>query len=336
MRKYVETGKFFVSRDWIFYTCKGRGRERMTRLMRILLPIVLVYLSFEAGFGSWKDIWDGIWTSYEYDKWCKGIDQAYGPSFKIIREKGHIKDIIYVPLGKSISRIPEPNRHNLVKKEAPHFLRIAKKEAFPYIERIIDALGEYAGYFLFWEAYYCSNQDVKKAINLIGETARRYPTSSAGKIAKSIIDKGKGEKEIIMLIQEEFGKLGNPVETYERREDEPENSVMNNLKKAIGSLREYKGWREVFRSDKYKEMSEEKAKESLAREGIEDVITLLDGYICFFLDELGKRSFMAPDQDLNLCNHYLTLIITRYPDSQQARFAKSFLNQLNKSIRGGK
>ncbi len=257
--------------------------------------------------------------SYEAKKAQEGIEKAWGPAFKFIYEGNRLKDIIYLPLGKSSGSVP--NREKIRQKECAHFLEIAKREMFPFYEKLIYACEEYAGYFLFWEAYYYSNSDVGKAKKLLEETAVLYPEATPGKVANSIPERAKSEGELVSLIQQEFQKLNNPVESYKRKKGEPENSVMNNLKEAIASTRQYKRWKDVFYLGEYGDLPQGKAR-TLARENIKLIIDALDGAICSYYDVMASACLTAPDRDINLFKHYLNLIISRYPDTSYAVSAK--------------
>ena len=264
---------------------------------------------------------------FEAQKAKEGYEKAWGPKFKFVYDGERIKDIIYLPEGKSFSALP--NKKEIYFKELAHFLDIAKKEMFPYYQRMILACEEYAGYFLFWEAYYNSYKDVKKARDLIEETAKRYPEASPGKIAEEILRKAKTEKQLVSLIQEEFKNLPNPVETYTSREGEPENSAMNNLKKAIAPTEEYNKWKDIALLGKYQNLQKEEAMK-LACQAIEEIISILDETIASYYYRLAHYCLIAPDQDFNMFRHFLVLIVSRYPHTSRAESAKHNLKVFTK------
>jgi len=266
-------------------------------------------------------ILEAIVNSYEVAKVREGRDKAWGPAYKFVYEGTRLKDIIYLPLGKSLNDIPPDKREAIRQKEQANFLKIAKREWFPYTEKIVTGLGEYAGYFLLWEAYFYSSSDAKKAKTLTEETAKRYPDASIGKVAKKILDKAKDEKTLASLIQQEFPKIPNPVESYKPKKGEPPNSLMNNLKSAIASTTEYKKWKKVFILGDYSNLSKGKA-QSFARQAIEEIINILDEQAASSYLGIASPCLTAPDKDLNLYKHYLNLIITRYPHTSCADSAK--------------
>lgn len=205
-------------------------------------------------------------------------------------------------------------------------LDFVKRELFPYYEKMITAVEEYAGYFLFWEAYYYSFSDTKKAKKLLEDTAKRYPEAIPGKKAGEILSKAKEEKQIASLIQEEFKKLTNPVEEYKPKKGEPENSAMNNLKKAIASLNVYKRWKDVFILGKNQELSNKKERR-LALIGIEDLINELDERISGLWRIMSGWCYTAitkREEAMNLYKYYLKLIVDRYPHTTSAQHIKSW------------
>jgi len=260
-------------------------------------------------------------NSYEYAKKREGWEKAWGPAYKFIWEGTRLKDIIYLPEGKSASELPPDKGWEIRQKECANYLKIAKQEMFPYYEKMAAIQGEYAGYFLLWEAYFYSSSDAKKAKTLTEETAKRYPDASIGKVAKKILDKAKDEKTLASLIQQEFPKIPNPVESYKPKKGEPPNSLMNNLKSAIASTTEYKKWKKVFILGDYSNLSKGKA-QSFARQAIEEIINILDEQAASSYLGIASPCLTAPDKDLNLYKHYLNLIITRYPHTSCADSAK--------------
>jgi len=265
-------------------------------------------------------IGEAIANSDERAKARKGLEKAWGPAYKFIWE-GTRLDIIYLPEGKSLNDIPPDKREAIRQKECANYLKIAKQEMFPYYEKMAAIQGEYAGYFLLWEAYFYSSSDAKKAKTLTEETAKRYPDASIGKIAKEILDKAKDEKTLASLIQQEFPKIPNPVESYKPKKGEPPNSLMNNLKSAIASTTEYKKWKKVFILGDYSNLSKGKA-QSFARQAIEEIINILDESAAGYYFVIASHCLTAPDKDLDLFKHYMNLVITRYPHTSHANSAK--------------
>ena len=205
-------------------------------------------------------------------------------------------------------------------------LDFVKREIFPYYEKMITALEEYAGYFLFWEAHYYSFSDIKKAKKLLEETAKRYPEAFPGKKAEEILSKTKDEQQIPSLIQQEFKKLTNPVETYRPKKGEPDNSAMNNLKKAIASTKVYKKWKEVFILRKNQDLSS-KRETRLALIGIEDLINVLDERISGLWKLMSgwcQTAITKSEEAMNLYKYYLELIVNRYPHTTIAQHIKAW------------
>ena len=252
----------------------------------------------------------------------EAYQKAYGPAFKFTFDGIHTKDIIYLRTGKSIF-LPanNPNSHTpeeineIIKKECPNMGEIFKREFFPYAKKIPIALEEYSSYFLFWEAYAYSFSDRGKAKRTLEEVAKRYEDVDTGKLAKSILEKAKDEEELISLIREEFKKLPNPVETYKPKEGEPENSVMNNLKSALASSREYKKWKKEASLSNFKP----------ALEQADYIIKLLEGRIA---SEFFSLSSLAPSEKQR--KEYRDIILKRYPHTETANWVKRFIEYESK------
>ena len=266
---------------------------------------------------------------FEAQKAKEGYEKAWGPKFKFVYDGERIKDIIYLPEGKSFSALP--NKKEIYFKELAHFLDIAKKEMFPYYQRMILACEEYAGYFLFWEAYYNSYKDVKKARDLIEEIAKRYPEATAGRIASSIIDKAKTETELISQIQEAFKKLQNPVESYEPRKGEPPDSIMNSLKTAISSSLGYKRWRK----DSSSFLSGKEVPTS-AYEFADFIIRTLDEAIATYYYRVGYEfAFNGEGEEKKEGLAYLNILVTRYPHTANGSLVKKYIEQIRKKVKKG-
>ncbi len=214
----------------------------------------------------------------------------------------------------------------------------AKQEVFPYYEKMITALEEYAGYFLFWEVYYYSFSDIKRAKNLLEETAKRYPDATSGKIARSLLDKKKDAAELSSLIQAEFKKLPNPVESYKPNKGEPRDCAMNKLKEAIASTREYNKWKKIFIEKEYPDTTREKA-QNLAFQMINNLVNILDESIAgLFRILAGHCRFSTGNQEeaFALYQYYIKIIIDRYPHTSRAGFAKRDLEEFTKWYKGVK
>ena len=279
---------------------------------------------------SVPEIIKAIESSYERKKekeaWKKAMNSTrYGRVAYVGEGRGYFEG----PYADELKRMSPEEREKVLKEEEKKQFRIWKKEGFPYVEKIVTACEEYASYFLFWEAYYNSYKDVKRARDLIEETAKRYPEASPGKIAEEILRKAKTEKQLVSLIQEEFKNLPNPVETYTSREGEPENSAMNNLKKAIAPTEEYNKWKDIALLGKYQNLQKEEAMK-LACQAIEEIISILDETIASYYYRLAHYCLIAPDQDFNMFRHFLVLIVSRYPHTSRAESAKHNLKVFTK------
>jgi len=66
----------------------------------------------------------------------------------------------------------------------------------------------------------------------------RYPDAGAGRIAKSILEEAKEEKELIFLLHRKFEQLKNPVDT----DGEEANTVKEKIRRALTASKEYRQW----------------------------------------------------------------------------------------------
>ena len=305
----------------------------------LYLAVALVILLLTQGavpdkvFASTvPEIIKAIESSYERKKekeaWKKAMNSTrYGRVAYVGEGRGYFEG----PYADELKRMSPEEREKVLKEEEKQQFRIWKKEGFPYVEKIITACEEYAGYFLFWEAYYNSYKDVKKARDLIEEIAKRYPEATAGRIASSIIDKAKTEKELISQIQEAFKKLQNPVESYEPRKGEPPDSIMNSLKTAISSSLGYKRWRK----DSSSFLSGKEVPTS-AYEFADFIIRTLDEEIAAYYFCVGHEfAFNGEGEEKKEGLAYLNILVTRYPHTANGSLVKKYIEQIRKNVKKG-
>ena len=263
-------------------------------------------------------------SSYEWKKALEGEQKArdatkYG-KIQTIEKDGSF--IFVGPGAEELSKLSPQEREETLKKDRKIYQDTLKRESFPHREKIILALEEYSSYFLFWSAYACSHYDPEKARLLLEETAKRYPDSPNGKIAKSILEKDKDKAIITASLKKEFSKLTNPVESYKPQANEPINSIMNSLKSTISSSYEYRKWKQIS---------------PLAQKNISDIPGIdfeiilapaidLAERIAFILDERSANLFMdmAYDcyEDIQAFNYYCDIIQSRYPHTNASKFVE--------------
>ena len=300
--------------------------------------MVILLLSQSAfqdeGFAfSVPQIIKAIDSSYEGKKEKEAIEKArdstrYGRVAYVGEARGYFEG----PHADELKRMSPEELEKVLEEEAKQRFRIWKKEGLPYVEKIILACEEYAGYFLFWEAYCNSYTDVKRARNLIEETAKRYPDATAGKIAKSIVDKAKNEQELISLIREAFGKLQNPVESYKPEKGEPSNSIMNNLKSAIASSSGYKRWKKDSSS-----FFSGKEVPASAYEFADFIIKTLDEKIAVYYFRVGNEFvFNGDGKEKEEGLAYLNILATRYPHTGNGSLAKKYIEQIKQRVKKGR
>lgn len=271
------------------------------------------------------NIISSINSSYEWKKALEGEQKArdamkYG-RIQTIEKDGSI--VFVGPGAEEFSKLSPQEREEAIKQDRKIYQDTLKRESFPHREKITLALQEYASYFLLWSAYACSTYDPEKSKLLLEETAKRYPDSSNGKIAKSILEKSKDQATLIASLKKEFSKLQNPVENYKPQANEPSNSIMNSLKSAISSSYEYGRWKQISPLA-VKDISDIPG---VDLETILSPATDLAERIAFILDERSATYYldMAYDcyEDTQTFNYYCDLIQSRYPHTNTGKFVET-------------
>ena len=293
------------------------------------LLVVAFFLTYRSFAALPTDIAKAISSSYEEAKAKEGEEKAKNASkygrVSMVGGSGDRVDWVG-PGAEELKKMSYEERWKALARDAKVQLGVLKKESFPYKEKIIEALEEYAGYFLFWEAYRYSFFDVKTAKNLLYEVAKRYPEANIGKIANSVLERSKNDGEIASLLQNEFKKLSNPVEDYKPKKDEPKNSIMNNLKAAMANSREYNRWRKsssVWTQDE----KSLKAQVELA----DSIIKLLDEQIVSAFNYLAHQYLWAEERPKKTGLYYLKLTVARYPHIRTALINKKLIEIYEKA-----
>jgi hypothetical protein len=293
------------------------------------LLVVAFSLTYRIFAALPTDIAKAISSSYEEAKAKEGEEKAKNASkygrVSMVGGSGDRVDWVG-PGAEELKKMSYEERWKALARDAKVQLGVLKKESFPYKEKIIEALEEYAGYFLFWEAYRYSFFDVKTAENLLYEVAKRYPEANIGKIASSILGKSKNDGEITSLVQNEFKKLPNPVEDYKPKKDEPKNSIMNNLKAAMANSREYNRWR---KSSSVWTQDEKSLKAQI--ELADSIIKLLDEQIVSAFNYLAHQYLWAEERPKKTGLYYLKLTVARYPHIRTALINKKLIEIYEKA-----
>ena len=205
------------------------------------------------------------------------------------------------------------------------YREILKQNALPYQEQIITGIERYASYFAFWLANAYSRYDPKKTKEWLEKTAERYPEVELGKKAQFILTKAKDTKEMLLLLQNEFSKTDNLVETYNPSKNEPQNSITNVLKATLAKSTEYRKWKEkaVSFEEAVKAQREEKEVSSLIRQAsknVETILSLLDEQLAQKFWECAMMFASGSDEPPDpLGKKYANIVFTRYRHTNYAR-----------------
>jgi hypothetical protein len=242
---------------------------------------------------------------------------------------------VYKKLAEEYPKLSPEKQKEVRIKFRIKYREILKQNALPYQEQIITGIERYASYFAFWLANAYGHYDPKKAKEWLEKTALRYPEVELGKKAYFILTKAKDTKEMLLLLQNEFSKAENLVETYSPSKNEPQNSVMNVLKSTIAKSREYRKWKEnaVQFEKAAKVQVEGDEVSSLFRQASQNIETILAS-----LDEQLARNFWdcammfasgsdePPDP---LGKRYADIVYTRYRHTNYAKTLFGPSNRMN-------
>jgi hypothetical protein len=277
---------------------------------------------------------EAIKSSYEMAKIKEGQEKAKNATkYGRVSMVGEAGDVVhYEGFGaEELNKMPPEQRKKVLVESAKIQFQVKQRECLPWEERIIEALEEYAGYFLFWEAYAFSYWDAKNAKRLLEETAKRYPEAGIGKLAKSILDNKKDEKGLALLIQMEFKKIPNPVEEYSPAKGEKQNSLMNNLKKAIAPSVEYKKWK----NNSSLSLNRKECLRSSV-EAADAILSTLDELIASKYYVLGSE-FLAfafgNKENIDKGFDYWYRVVNRYPHTRTANFALDGIEVYKKALK---
>jgi len=285
------------------------------RWFSVFIAFMIVLLIFSPiGLSQTGSLRNVVSTSSEYQKYIAQMAEVG----KYIEEGNEVKEL--VPGGK--------------RKAVEIILG-----STGYLDTIIKALEEFAGYFAFWEAnFYAEINNPDKVEKTLQSIAKKYKEVKAGEIAQEILKSGDNKDKLSELVIKRFKELNNPMNISAEERNAPADSIKNKLRVYIGKSKVYRDWQGYDEMlDKAKKKVEIKSllKQSSMSSKIEGTLKALlksfDEEIAWrFVEKAGDFLSVSLDPSYPKRGEYLEqakncyqAAAERFPETRAGEFAKT-------------